>query len=252
MPDDPPGNSTMIADTMSALATMALSEGDMPTTPPAPPTISSSCFLPAPICAATAYDPFLFVVAAWASLQLSWTFVLVASQLWQIARQMTTLEVSNLGRFGYMGGRGGTSLSGQQGHTHNAGHEGHEHTHSHKHGAGGCWGFILNILGLDRFTKGKAGEGLARASTAANPFDLGIIGNCKDFWTTGHELGVEYDRLYDVPVEGFRATRERRLAEQRERGEEYGARRKGKGLLMGLGIGRSNAGYQPIRMDDQV
>ncbi len=54
----------------------------------------------------------------WATLQLTWTSILLASQLWQVARQMTTLEVSNLGRYGFMGGRGGASLSGQMGHRH--------------------------------------------------------------------------------------------------------------------------------------
>lgn len=212
------------------------------------PTISSSCILPNAVCKATATDPFLFVVAAWATLQLLWTFVLLASQVWQVARQMTTLEVTNLGRYGYLGGRGGSSLAAQQGHAHS--HEGHETTHAH--GAKGCWGFLLNILGFDRFTKGKARQGLARASKASNPFDLGMMANCRDFWTTGGELGVEYQTLYDVPPEGFAVARERRMAEERERGAEYGGRRKGKGLLMGLGLGRSNSGYQPIRMDDQV
>jgi palmitoyltransferase len=62
----------------------------------------SSCPLPAVLCAPTVHDAFLISVAAWATLQLSWTSVLLASQLWQIARQMTTLEVSNLGRYGFM------------------------------------------------------------------------------------------------------------------------------------------------------
>ena len=187
----------------------------------APPP-SSSCILPDSFCAATAYDAFLFSVAAWATLQLSWTLVLLAGQLWQIARQMTTLEVSNLGRYGFLGGRGGSSLGAQQGHSHHhvhdeddamagagAGEHAHAHAHAHKH-TGGCWGFIMNILGLDRFTKGKATEGLARAGSASNPFDLGLVTNCKDFWTTGKELGVEYDTLYDVPLEGFRAARAKR------------------------------------------
>jgi len=62
----------------------------------------------------------------------------------------------------------------------------------------------MNLLGFDRFTKGKAVNGLARAGKASNPFDLGFVGNCKDFWTKGKELGVEYEQLYDVPLEGFR------------------------------------------------
>lgn len=118
----------------------------------------------------------------------------------------------------------------------------------------------MNILGLDRFTKGKAREGLARSSTAVNPFDLGCIGNCRDFWTTGKELGVEYETLHDVPQEGFKAARARRLREEeRERIDDphgYATRRKNKGLFMGMSLGRSSGGsrdgYQPIRMDDQV
>ncbi len=54
-------------------------------------------------------------VAVWATLQLSWTVILMVAQSWQIMRQMTTLEVSNLGRFGFMGGKGGQSYAGQTG-----------------------------------------------------------------------------------------------------------------------------------------
>ncbi len=39
---------------------------------------------------------------------------------------------------------------------------------------------------------------------AADPFSVGVVSNCRDFWTRGHELGVEYDRLYyEVPAEGL-------------------------------------------------
>ncbi|CDS01742.1 hypothetical protein, partial [Sporisorium scitamineum] len=65
------------------------------------------------LCSAVRYDAFLLGVAVWAGLQLSWTVILVVAQGWQIARQMTTLEVSNLGRFGFMGGKGGQSYAGQ-------------------------------------------------------------------------------------------------------------------------------------------
>ncbi|KAF9516731.1 hypothetical protein BS47DRAFT_627934 [Hydnum rufescens UP504] len=47
---------------------------------------------------------FVFAVASWATLQLLWTILLLAGQLFQVMRQMTTFEVSNLGRFGFMGG----------------------------------------------------------------------------------------------------------------------------------------------------
>jgi len=221
---------------------------------------------------------FLFSVATWSTLQLVWTIVLLASQFLQIARQMTTLEVSNLGRYGFMGGRGG-SLATQMSHRHNhalqseaddtlSGEttpmEGHanvhgRHRHNHQHASGCSTGFLMNLLGFDRFTSGKAANGLARAGHAANPFNAGVVGNCRDFWTRGRELGVEYDRLYEIPAEGLR---EAKRSREREEAEEVGGGggggvggRKGPGLrqklLLGLGIGGPSAraargGYEPV------
>ena len=239
----------------------------VPTTPPG--DISPSCPLPGDLCAITAYDSFLVSVACWATLQLLWTIILLASQLWQVARQMTTLEVSNLGRYGFMGGRGGASMSGQMSHRHGRRHDsgidtedaslagndsgsntptGSVHRHSHSGCCAGCGsGFLMNLLGFDRFTKGKAVDGLARAGKASNPFDLGIVGNCKDFWTAGKELGVQYEVLYDVPLEGFREAKRRRDREAEEEGIRKPLTRKG--LFMGFGLGRpsgSRGGYEPV------
>ena len=217
------------------------------------PYISPSCILPAYLCAITASDTFLVAVAVWSTLQLSWTLVLLVTQLWQVARQMTTLEVSNLGRYGFMGGRGGASLGQQMGHQHQ--HTGSDDTttpggghHHHRHGVcGGGGGLIMNLLGFDRFTKGKAADGLARAAKAPNPFHLGVLGNCKDFWSMGRELGVEYERLYDVPPEGFVEAKRRRA---RDDGDEPAPGRKSlrQSLLMGIGLGRSasRSGYEPL------
>ena len=237
----------------------------------APSDISPSCPLPDNLCAITTYDSFLVSVASWATLQLLWTVVLLTSQLWQVARQMTSLEVSNLGRYGFMGGRGGASLSGQMSQHHH--HHHHEHRHDtdhedaslagndasstnssgtgvvHRHSGicAGCGtGFLMNLLGFDRFTKGKAVDGLARAGKASNPFDIGIVGNCKDFWTAGKELGVKYEMLYDVPLEGFREAK-RRNREVEEDGVKKSSSRKG--LFMGFGLGRpsgSRGGYEPV------
>ncbi|KAI0341166.1 zf-DHHC-domain-containing protein [Trametopsis cervina] len=221
-----------------------------------PGSISPSCVLTDYLCAATAADTFLVAVACWSTVQLSWTLILLATQLWQVARQMTTLEVSNLGRYGWMGGRGGGSMHAQQGHSHSHAHgQGEDadgngaHAHGHKHsGICGGGGLIMNLLGFDRFTKGKAADGLARAHKAPNPFHVGIVGNCQDFWTAGRVLGVEYDKLYDVPPEGFVEAKRRRV---REEGEEGASGGRGKSLrntlLMSVGLGRSNrAGYEPL------
>ena len=181
---------------------------------------------------------------------------------------MTSLEVSNLGRYGFMGGRGGASLSGQMSQHHHLGRRhdsdgedaslaGNDASGSNSSGTGvvhrhsgicaGCGsGFLMNLLGFDRFTRGKAVDGLARAGKASNPFDLGMVGNCKDFWTAGKELGVKYETLYDVPLEGFREAK-RRNREVEDDGVRKPSSRKG--LFMGLGLGRpsgSRAGYEPV------
>lgn len=225
---------------------------------PLPDADLELCSFPSFICTAVARAPFVLAITAWSTLQLSWTIILWLSQLWQIARQMTTLEVTNLGRYGYMGSKG-TSLATQMGHSH-VQHDARGDElgdsvgprHAHKH-AGGCAGganFLLNVLGLDRFTKGKAVDGLARAGKASNPFNVGIVGNCKDFWTAGRQLGVEYERLYAVPPEGWAEARRQRRYEEQDGG------RKSEGVLakMGLRIGgsRTREGYLPVRMDDHV
>lgn len=144
-----------------------------------------------PLALAGSHDPFLVAVACWATLQLTWTSILAVSQLWQVSRQVTTLEVSNLGRYGYMGGRGGSSLRDQTGAmrqatavgagvgqsgaeedaTDGAGPEGNVVRHVHRKPLAGC----MQVLGLDRFTKGQALGGMKRAGRAQNPFDLGLV-----------------------------------------------------------------------------
>ena len=103
---------------------------------------------------------------------------------------------------------------------------------------------IMGLTGLDVFTKGKAADGLARAKRANNPFDMGVVSNCWDFWTAGKTLGVEYERLYDVPPEGFHEAKRRREKEDEEEG-------RGKKAKTGLGrfhlsFGRNRSGYEPV------
>ncbi|EPQ26387.1 uncharacterized protein PFL1_06035 [Pseudozyma flocculosa PF-1] len=198
---------------------------------PDPTSDAAICHLPSTLlCSAVALDPFLLSVTCWALLQLSWTVVLLSAQVWQICRQMTTLEVSNLGRYGYMGGKGGQSYSGQQGmialHLSRQGAPAGQTAEGalgalqesagvagpagaiRKQGGlkGGCkrgGDLLLSIVGLDLYTRGKAGEGLKKANRASNPFDVGVVGNCLDFWKKGDELGIRYERIYDVPPGGF-------------------------------------------------
>ncbi|KAJ3903464.1 hypothetical protein F5879DRAFT_803614, partial [Lentinula edodes] len=69
---------------------------------------SPTCPLPDPMCRvlATKSNIFLVTTTLWAAIQLTWTTILLGAQFWQVSRQMTSLEVSNLGRYGFMGGRG--------------------------------------------------------------------------------------------------------------------------------------------------
>ena len=61
----------------------------------------------------------------------------------------------------------------------------------------------------------------------------------------GAELGVEYERLYDVPPEGFIEAKRRRV---REEGGDEGRKSLRQSLLMGLGLGSgsSRGGYEPL------
>lgn len=239
---------------------------------------------------------FVLAVAVWATLQLTWTVILLIGQFWQIMRQLTTFEVSNIGRFGFMGGKG-SSMAMQQGHWsqqatvgfeddtgsgnpapaggnahtgHRHGAHGHAHgrKQKHSHGISGCFGFILRLLGLDRFTKGKAADGLLKSSGAKNPFDLGLIGNCVDFWTKGREVGVQYESVYTVPQEGFKAAKaHREMRDDEDTGSlmsgmgSGGKRRLSMGVggaskfipswLVGMRRGERNP-YQSINMSEEV
>ena len=99
------------------------------------------------------------------------------------------------------------------------------HGHGHGHGIRGLCGRIggaiggplIQILGLDRFTRGKALGGMRRAGMDQNPFDMGfirvclshqrvnslqlILQNCRDFWWEGN-ANVDYTKLYEIPPEG--------------------------------------------------
>lgn len=67
------------------------------------------------------------------------------------------------------------------------------------------------LVGFDCFTSGS------RVLGTPNPFDVGVVGYSRDFWTPGRELGVGYDPLYEILPEGFREARsrcEREVAEE--------------------------------------
>ncbi|GAA5969222.1 hypothetical protein JCM8115_004322 [Rhodotorula mucilaginosa] len=203
------------------------------------PDLSPDAYCPALVptlvCTATTYDPFAFAVSSWACLQLTWTVILLGAQLWQVARQMTTLEVSNVGRYGYMGGKPSMTAASQFGaidkfqtgsgsSTPSSGDDPVSLAHAPRlpDEKKGTFSYLLKLLGLDRFTsRGKAISGLAHATRGdvTNPFDLGVRSNCVDFWTRGKESGVEYERLFEIPEAGRGGFR-RVVAERKRRERE--------------------------------
>nr|AFN02852.1 putative palmitoyltransferase [Phakopsora pachyrhizi] len=183
---------------------------------------SSVCSISETLCRVTSYDTFALAVAAWSTLQLIWTSILICSQLWLISKQMTTFELSNVNRFGYMGGRAGISLASQSSHRHTAQSslQSHHH-HNHLGKIKGSMKFCLKLLGLDRF---KSSTGIIKpdgekVKSVKNPFDLGIRKNCLDFWSNGNELGINYTEIYEVPEGGFKRAIER--DELRKRDNHY-------------------------------
>lgn len=153
-----------------------------------------------------------------------------------------------------MGGKPGTSPTGQQGFIakHSTGSTdvagAHVHGENCDHGPSkksksGKPNFLLKILGIDRFTSGKAAEGIVKSSTVVNPFDLGYIQNCNDFWSRGRQLGVDYTRIYEVPDGGFkRAVRDRKRREQDAKGSPKGGTAEG--------VRSSGNGYERLAMDE--
>lgn len=271
------------------LVSLFLDIDQLPAWPPSPEGESDICDFYPNLCkmSSTPAATFILAVACWATLQLTWTSILLLGQVLQITRQMTTFEMSNLSKYGFMGGRGasmalqqghqhaGASVgvsgdeddpTGGSGHGHGHGHGGHSHSHKRGHKQAGCFGFILRLLGLDRYTSGNAASSLARAKNVPNPFDMGIISNCTDFWTKGKEVGVQYEAIYDVPPEGFKAAKAKRAGMMRDdmddansmmSGSTGGKRRMSTAsrfvpsFIMNMGRSSSSP-YQAIAMSEEV
>lgn len=211
----------MVYDYLSGLSAALPPVGDGP--------VVGACPLTPSMCQLTATPgvPLVIAISGWATLQLVWTIVLLVSQLWQVAVQMTTFEVSNVQRWGWMGGRANSvnQTSSQSSSTPMSpglassaadADEQKKTAHAPRKGWLCCPPFLLTLLGFDRFTRGRAP--IPSTSKVQNPFDKGIVTNCMDFWRAGKELGVEYGELYEVPVGGFSKVSHGRSKRGRARG----------------------------------
>ncbi|WFC99574.1 protein S-acyltransferase [Malassezia yamatoensis] len=171
-------------------------------------------FFSAWITAAVQFNGALFCSSVWIFVINLWLLILLGMQLAQIARQLTTFEASNVGRYGFMGGRGDTNMTTQNGFIEQQAERmiqagvPRDQVQKHLYGCSShkkkslselCLGIgssLMSIVGLDLYTRGKGGQGLSRSRAAANPFDRGWMKNC----LAGDYLGVDYERLYDVPT----------------------------------------------------
>jgi hypothetical protein len=185
------------------------------------------------LCRIVNSDPYTLILVMWGTLQLTWVTMLLFVQLVQISRAMTTWENMRGAHHGHGHGSkaseaitsalttGTTSRAGAQ--LGNSGlgpdpallptHAQGGHHHHHKEG---CFAQWKKILGIDTFVEtalhGYEGS-KNRPRRQRNPFSVGCIQNCKDFWcdpapifgkrengeaVLGGEV-VNYTMMYDTP-----------------------------------------------------
>lgn len=186
---------------------------------------SDQCNILSPtLCKIINTDAYSLLLAAWASLQLTWVGMLLFVQFIQVARAMTTYE----NMFG-VNHASATSLASaftstgapldpsQQPPSGTAGGEGgHKHGHGHRHS--GMMKTMSRLLGVDIFMQTARGEAAAtnkkNKRKSKNPYSRGCVANCKDFWcdpapvfgrreTGAAVLGgqpVNYTEMYESPA----------------------------------------------------
>ena len=177
-----------------------------------------------PYCGLFARDPLTIITNAWASLQLTWTFMLLFVHLTQIARSITTYETmkgrDHVGPITTAIVIGSLSADGAQvnGPDPVPKDDGAGYAHNHKR-KDGCLSQWYKLLGLDTFYtvafqgyKGSQDKEASRRTKQSNPFSRGLFRNCQDFWMDGPIFGrktsgkamlggevVDYTTMYDAP-----------------------------------------------------
>lgn len=157
---------------------------------------SKECsFLSEKVCKVLNSDPYLLLLAIWATLQLMWVSMLLFVQFVQVARAMTTYE-------NMYGINDGSGVNVQHNFTSTGapldpnhpdatppsaaddplGNRPHGHGHKHKQGWLKQWS---RLLGVDTFIETATGRGAAtgrKQRKKRNPYSMGYLQNCKDFW----------------------------------------------------------------------
>jgi palmitoyltransferase ZDHHC13/17 len=145
------------------------------------------------ICEPLVTDPYTTILTFWGGAQLLWLTMLVVVQYYQIARGITTHELSNLQKYGFLGGGNVTVEDRMQ-----------EGVSSrlppiavNDKPPQGRFQKCLRILGVEQFfTTFKDKRQRADAQRRGmNPFDQSsCLTNCGDFWAVPEHLSDESSR----------------------------------------------------------
>ncbi|PSN69248.1 palmitoyltransferas-like protein akr1 [Corynespora cassiicola Philippines] len=170
-------------------------------------------------------DPFTIVLSIWAAFQLTWVTMLLAVQLIQVARNLTTYESMRGHLHSHTAAdainsfvtTGDTSQDVTGGNAPTNGFGSGQDTGDaapRRPVKRSIWDQWKRLLGLDTFVAtALRGSQANQRRARGNPFSRGIITNCKDFFCDGApvfkskesgyaRLGgerVDYTRMYEVP-----------------------------------------------------
>jgi len=145
------------------------------------------------ICEPLVTDAYTTLLTLWAAAQLCWLTLLVVVQYYQISRGITTHELSNLQKYGFLGGGNVTAEDRMQdGISSRLPPAPSQHNHPT-----GKLHRCLRILGVEQFFttfKDKRQRAVAQRR-GMNPFDQGgCLTNCGDFWSVPPEAAEEANR----------------------------------------------------------
>jgi len=147
------------------------------------------------ICTPLITDPYTTILALWTSFQLLWLTLLVVMQHYQIARGITTHELSNLQKYGFLGGSGFTVedrlQEGVSSRLPAISKPDTPHT--------GRFHKCLRILGVEQFaTTFRNKRQRAQANRRGmNPFDQNSwVRNCSDFWAVPTHLNEDNQKAW--------------------------------------------------------
>jgi palmitoyltransferase ZDHHC13/17 len=145
------------------------------------------------LCEPLITDPYSTLLTIWTGAQLLWIGLLVMAQYYQIARGITTHELTNLRKYGFMGGGNVTIEDRMQ-----EGISSRLPPMSQAEGPPpGRFKKCLRILGVEQFlvTFRDKRQQAAEKRQGMNPFDQGSCWtNCTDFWSNPVVLNEEGQR----------------------------------------------------------